>query len=726
MKKLLVLIILSFSIISCNAQQNQLNLNFENIENNFPKGWTIFGEGSGNITPSLDVVKEGKASMLLEIKNGSGFKALAFTLPQVYAGKEITLSGYIKTENVSQDFAGLWMRIDPDVAFDNMQSRGINGTTDWTKYEVTLQMQPEKTTQIVLGAILSGEGKMWVDDLKITIDGKDISKALVYKKKISKSDLDTEFNYGSKIKIADLSKNNIENLKVLGLVWGYLKYYHPAIATGNLNWDYELLRMISKMNSKNKTERDVILSSWIETLGTFKTEKANIPKSDIKLTPDLNWITHSGLSQKLSAQLLQIKDAKRNNSNYYLEFEREGNPKFTNESGYENIKFPDQGYQLLSLFRYWNMIQYYFPYKNLIEEDWKDVLEEMIPKFLNAKDKTEYALANLEMIARIHDTHANIYNYPELHTYFGTKSANAQIRFVDNQAVVTDFYTTKSNEETELLVGDVINEIDGKPTSTIINGNLKILPASNYETQLRNLSYRILRTNSDSITLKILRDGKIINKILKTFILNDLAGKKEVEENYFKMLNPEIAYITLANVDSKNFKDVFETIQNTKGLVIDIRNYPSEFVVYKMGKLLKPKSTEFVKFTKSDHKNPGLFKFLPSASVPGNSNYYKGRIAILINEQTQSQAEFTAMAFRTAPNSKVFGSTTAGADGNVSSIVLPGSINTMISGIGVYYPDGKETQRIGIVPDIEIKPTIKGIKDGKDEVLEKALEWIRK
>jgi C-terminal processing protease CtpA/Prc len=48
----------------------------------------------------------------------------------------------------------------------------------------------------------------------------------------------------------------------------------------------------------------------------------------------------------------------------------------------------------------------------------------------------------------------------------------------------------------------------------------------------------------------------------------------------------------------------------------------------------------------------------------------------------------------------------------------------MISGIGIYYPDGKETQRIGIVPDIELKPTIKGIKEGRDEVLEKALEII--
>ncbi len=82
------------------------------------------------------------------------------------------------------------------------------------------------------------------------------------------------------------------------------------------------------------------------------------------------------------------------------------------------------------------------------------------------------------------------------------------------------------------------------------------------------------------------------------------------------------------------------------------------------------------------------------------------------------------MAFRTAPKAVVIGSTTAGADGNVSLIRLPGGISTYISGIGVYYPDGKETQRIGIVPDIEVKPTILGISNGRDELLEKAIEII--
>jgi C-terminal processing protease CtpA/Prc len=100
-------------------------------------------------------------------------------------------------------------------------------------------------------------------------------------------------------------------------------------------------------------------------------------------------------------------------------------------------------------------------------------------------------------------------------------------------------------------------------------------------------------------------------------------------------------------------------------------------------------------------------------------------VAVLVDEVSQSQAEYTAMAFRAA-GAIVVGSTTAGADGNVSEIPLPGGLRSMISGIGVFYPDRSPTQRIGIVPDIEMRPTLAGIREGRDEVLEAAIEALRK
>jgi C-terminal processing protease CtpA/Prc len=66
----------------------------------------------------------------------------------------------------------------------------------------------------------------------------------------------------------------------------------------------------------------------------------------------------------------------------------------------------------------------------------------------------------------------------------------------------------------------------------------------------------------------------------------------------------------------------------------------------------------------------------------------------------------------------VIGSTTAGADGNVSTVPLPGNFSSYISGIGVFYPDNSPTQRVGIVPDIVVTPTIEGIRAGRDELIE--------
>jgi C-terminal processing protease CtpA/Prc len=76
------------------------------------------------------------------------------------------------------------------------------------------------------------------------------------------------------------------------------------------------------------------------------------------------------------------------------------------------------------------------------------------------------------------------------------------------------------------------------------------------------------------------------------------------------------------------------------------------------------------------------------------------------------------------PNVVVLGSTTAGADGNVSAIPLPGGLGTMISGLGVFYPDRRPTQRVGIVPDVTVRPTLEGVANGQDELLAAAIRFI--
>ncbi len=83
-----------------------------------------------------------------------------------YHSKRIRLSAFVKSESVKQ--ASLWFRVDGEdmqvLGLDNMQNRLIRGSTDWSKYELVLDV-PVTAQQIVFGASLVGTGQIWIDDL---------------------------------------------------------------------------------------------------------------------------------------------------------------------------------------------------------------------------------------------------------------------------------------------------------------------------------------------------------------------------------------------------------------------------------------------------------------------------------------------------------------------------------------------------------------------------------
>ncbi|MEO5905344.1 MAG: peptidase S41, partial [Saprospiraceae bacterium] len=473
------------------------NFDFEDFGHGLPVALKIFGPESYVVSVDSTIVRSGKYSVSIEFTGGDiDFKAISFVIPEPYTGKFITLSGYMKTENVSEGFAGLWMRIDPQVAFDNMHAKDIKGTTEWTPYEITLPMNPAKTKQIVIGALMAGRGKIWVDDLKITIDGKELADANVFVRKTFPAEKDKEFDMGSLVNEVQLDEIKIERLKKLGLIWGFLKYYHPNIAGGNYNWDYELFRILPKVLQDNKS-LDNELFEWIAQLGSFeRMDEFVLSDGEIKLQPDLDWIENSHFSEELKILLQRIKNAKRLDENYYVGLSPNvGNPEFGNENRYDQMKYTDAGYRLLSLFRYWNIIQYYFPYKNLIEEDWKDVLTEFIPKFFEAQNEKDYTMTVLELIGRVHDTHANIWGPNEIiRQYRGIYYAPVQVEFVENMAVVIDFLTDSGKEETGLQIGDVILEVNHETVESLIQRRLKYTPASNYPTKLRDIAIGLLRT----------------------------------------------------------------------------------------------------------------------------------------------------------------------------------------------------------------------------------------
>ena len=49
-------------------------------------------------------------------------------------------------------------------------------------------------------------------------------------------------------------------------------------------------------------------------------------------------------------------------------------------------------------------------------------------------------------------------------------------------------------------------------------------------------------------------------------------------------------------------------------------------------------------------------------------------------------------------------------------------MNFYFSSVKVLYPDGTDTQRRGVRVDIEVRPSVDGIRNNRDEVLEYALQ----
>lgn len=440
----LVFLLSLTAFVSCQKdnRRSDFNLGFEKIENGFPVGWSTFGSSDYSVGIDSLIHQEGKFSSFIEFNGDSpDFKALEFKLPENYSGEKITLRGFIKTENVTEGFAGLWMRIDPGIAFENMNSRGLKGTNDWGKYEITLDMNPAKTKQIVFGGLLAGKGKMWIDQLTLSIDGKNVEELLPIAKKEYLAPLDKAFDEGSSVVISELNSTTTANLELLGKIWGFLKYHHPKIADGAVNWDYELFRFLPNyLLESNLEKRDKLLVKWIDSLGKIRKCNKCLPtKKDSHIQPDLNWIQSQ--SKLLQDKLYHIYNNRSQDNHFYIEMAMGvGNPVFTNENSYSNMLYPDDGFRLLALFRYWNMINYFFPYKHLIDNRWDSILKKYLPVFIEAKNDMDYQLAVLQLTAEIQDSHASLTGAHKIDEWKGKYYPPFQVRFIEDKLTITDFY----------------------------------------------------------------------------------------------------------------------------------------------------------------------------------------------------------------------------------------------------------------------------------------------
>ena len=710
------------------------SLGFEDqVGGGSPAGWS--GGPAGTLFLDDKVVHSGKWAVRLARDAGSpgGFTSLTRSIPADFSGNTLELRGFLRTEGVSS-FAGLWVREDGEsraIAFDNMQSQDLKGTTEWKEYSVTLPFNTD-ARQIFFGALVAGTGKAWVDDLQLLVDGKPIAEAPKHERPKTALDIDHQFDAASGATLSQLSKVQITNLATLGRVWGFLKYHHPKVTSGQVHWDYELFRVLTGvLSAADKGAANAAMARWITGLGEVKpcNPCAKLDEGDLHLPPPVKWIEDETLLDKdLSASLRAIHaNRPQVEKQFYVAMAPQvGNPVFEHERDYAQIHLPDAGYQLLGLYRFWNVVQYWFPYRDVIGEDWNGILTEFIPRIALARDKEAYQLELMALIARAQDTHANLWSGLSVRPPTGECGIAVQIRFIEGQPVVIGYAAPEAARDSGLSRGDVITSLDGVPVAKLIEQWRPYYAASNEAARMHDIARSMTRGKCGDVNVGAKRDAQDLKLNARRTTLPQEAAPSTHDRpgETFRLLSKDVAYLKLSSVKISDAAHYVESAAGTKGLIIDIRNYPSQFVVFALGSLLVDRETEFVRFTLPDLSTPGAFRWGPALSLQPGQPHYAGKVVILADEVSLSQAEYTSMAFRSGPKAIVVGSTTAGADGNVSPVPLPGGQSSMISGIGVFYPDKRPTQRVGIIPDVNVRPTIAGIRSGRDEVLEEALRQV--
>lgn len=537
----------------------------------------------------------------------------------------------------------------------------------------------------------------------------------------------------------DLSDPRVPgNLETLCRVWGYAKYHHPVFCDTlcRVDVDSALFALLPKVVHADRDTRNRHLLDWVRSLGAYTPNRVECEQTlapyDLVETADLGWTADTVLlGEELSKLLQDLRYAERD-ENYYLRMgTMENGPGYhylslRNEKSYPTPQM-DSGLNLLTLFRLWNVIEYYAPNRSLTLHPWDEVLSTYIRLVGAETDPVRFSRLYMRLIRELNDGHA----YAPIEMLFGQRMLPVWPLQAEGRLFVG--YSGDSLLER----GDEVVAIDGEPISERLELLREYASRSNEASLRQALRYYGLCTRRDTAEVVRRRAGVCDTLRVATVpygSVSPLYDPAQLAQPPFRLLTDSVGYIYAGTFSREHLAEVGQTLPRTRALIIDLRTYPLKVdgaLIALIGQSLRTESVVVRQALYQTLALPGLFYrqeqwlFEDFGEVAARcTEPYKGRVILLVDEMTQSNPEFQAMAFQSCPQTLTIGSPTSGANGSIVWIPLPGQM-TSFSGVGALYPDGTQTQTVGVRLDIEVLPTAEGLQAGRDEVLERALELAR-
>jgi len=548
-----------------------------------------------------------------------------------------------------------------------------------------------------------------------------------------------------------IHNQQIRNLIAFSKSYGYIRYFHPLNESRKINWDNFLLHGIPRIAScKNNDELSDSLTQLFKPISdraSFLSYKPGVNEGQTyQPTDTLFFHQYRGIRTSDRSYLLfkdyQVKisnhsfiDSSLFNSipkypeNYcnqlisglFISFplvQKYDPHKRVNDNLYQPISNdPDLQITkektkiLADIIVFWNIIQHFYPYHNESEMNWEQTLKSIIGRALNDPKGINSGKYIFMLGKEMKDGHFRVTNYFRQGFYLPF-----DVRILNTVPVITESYDT-----TLFKKGDVLRTINQKPVAFLIDSLKSYLSGSDESVNYRTGNSIPWSESSDEAKVELLRGKKVISISVKRAIFK-MKPKS-------KFLDQGIYYCNLAD-DNCDMDTLISIASKTEALILDWRNGSGiKLLVHRLFQhltddtLTAPYRFMTPQIVYPDHKFDTYYE--PKQSIPPLKPRLRTKIVILSSPSNMSYQESIIKMAQLNNLATIVGETTGGVEGSINYSTLPSGLEVGWTGMKAINLDGSQHHIKGIKPNILVTPTLEGLKAGKDEVLERALEYLK-
>ncbi len=594
-----------------------------------------------------------------------------------FSGRRVRLRAFVRAEvSGSQNRAQMWLRVDREGNqrgfFDNMGDRPIS-SNEWQQYEIVGEVATD-ATDLVFGCFFLGAGTMWLDDVELAVTNEQGDW------------VDVE------LENADFEQSDADNLPTH---W----------STRSPGYQYTL-----ESEGRHRGQRSLVVRQAVGEEQYFTGEL-------FEERPEAGEVIQKSLGAGLSAR---VPIALFSDSSGTLGVASEGplDALQATLSAVDSDAFTadSAGIRLGAIVVAWNVFQHFYPYFDVIDTDWDAELSKAIDGALRDETAEDFYYTLNEMVASLHDGHGNVYHQ----TLTRMAGMPFLVDWVEGEVVVTTV-----TDEINLLPGDVIAAIDGEASQQALVNSERYISGSPQWMRYRALRQFGFGEEGSDVVLRVEREDSTFER---TFVRTRRQGPiPERTEAAIRELEDGIFYVDLDRAPMAEISDRINEIVAAPGVVLDMRGYPNGNHAV-IGHLLSIADTSDAWMRTPQTIYPDREDLVGFENhgwgMTSLEPHIGGEVVFLTDGRAISYAESFMSFIEHYELAEIVGQPTAGANGNINPFQVPGGFRVVWTGMRVVKHDGTQHHTIGIQPTIPCSRTIQGIREGRDELLEKAVEVI--